>query len=325
MRFFFLASALLLIALVFPIPARADYVARTEVIPIQTMTLTDEQFLLGSQDGKPAVLAGVLRIPRIPAQGQRLPAVILLHGSGGAGSNIDYWEQRLNALGIATFAIDDFTGRGILNTTADQSQLGFDAPIVDVYRALETLAARPWIDPNRIALMGFSRGGTITLYSSLTRFQKAYLHGPATFAAYISFYPTCNTRFIGDEDLSDKPIRVFNGLADDYVPPEPCKAYVERLRKANKDVQITQYPGANHAFDSPAYAGGVFLATAQTRAHCDERETSPAHIINTQTNQVFTIDDACVGHGAHVQYDPAAAAAATDSVTQFLRGVFALQ
>jgi len=40
-------------------------VARTEVIPIPTVTLSDEQFLLGNHDGAPTSIAGVLRVPRI--------------------------------------------------------------------------------------------------------------------------------------------------------------------------------------------------------------------------------------------------------------------
>jgi dienelactone hydrolase len=214
--------------------ARADYVARTEVIPIQTMTLTDEQFFLGSQDGKPTTIAGVLRLPKVGKD--RLPAVVLVHGSGGMSSNIEYWEQQLNAMGIATFAIDVFSGRGITSTVSDQTQLAYLAPIVDAYRALQVIAARPWIDPNRVALMGFSRGGSIALYASLPRFQKMYLQGAATFAAYIAFYPSCNTRYIGDEALSNAPIRIFDGLADDYVSPFACKAYTERLSRAEKNV-----------------------------------------------------------------------------------------
>jgi hypothetical protein len=53
---------------------------RGEAIPIQTLTLSDEQFLKGDSSGKPTTIYGTLRI----AQGSgRLPLVILIHGSGG--------------------------------------------------------------------------------------------------------------------------------------------------------------------------------------------------------------------------------------------------
>jgi hypothetical protein len=73
------------IAIVMAAPASAeplpkDLAARTEAIPIQTLTISDEQFLKGDSYGKPATIAGVLRV----AQGSgRLPLVILIPGSGG--------------------------------------------------------------------------------------------------------------------------------------------------------------------------------------------------------------------------------------------------
>ena len=74
------------------------------------MTLTDEQFLNGVKDGKPATIAGELRIPS--AGTGRLPAVVFLHGSGGVGLWLDNWAQEFLAMGIATFTVDSFAGRG---------------------------------------------------------------------------------------------------------------------------------------------------------------------------------------------------------------------
>jgi hypothetical protein len=52
-----------------------DIAARVEAIPIQTLTISDEQFLKGDAYGRPTTIAGVLRI----AQGSgRLPLVILV-------------------------------------------------------------------------------------------------------------------------------------------------------------------------------------------------------------------------------------------------------
>jgi dienelactone hydrolase len=33
----------------------------------------------------------------------RLPAVILIHGSGGVGGNVDTWAKEINSLGVAAF------------------------------------------------------------------------------------------------------------------------------------------------------------------------------------------------------------------------------
>lgn len=286
------------------------------------MTLTDEQFLLGRQDGKPATIAGVLRIPRIGAQ--RSPAVLLVHGSGGLRGNIDYWQQQLNAMEIATFAIDVFSGRGITSTIEDQSQLGRLAPIVDVYRALGVLASHPAVDPGRIVLLGFSRGAQAVLYSSLGRFRSSYARNQLGPIGYITFYTPCYTKYIDDEEVDDKPIRLFHGLADDYVPVASCEAYIERLRRAGKDVQLTRYADAHHSFDNPLLPKSVFLPDGQSTRNCRMVEESPGRIVNAETKEPFTMNDPCVELGVHTGYNPAAAAAATQAVKDFLLSTFAL-
>ncbi len=297
-----------------------QYVARHEAIPVSTLTLTDEQFLTGSADGKPSTVAGVLRVPSVDAG--RLPAVILVHGSGGPGGNIDYWQQQLNSIGIATFALDVFTGRGITRTIEDQTQLGRLNGIVDANRALEAIAGRPWIDPERVVLMGFSRGGQVALYAALNRFRAMWKAGSHDFAGYIAFYAACYTQYIDDTNVVAKPIRLFHGTADDYVSVEPAKNYVERLRRAGKDVELIEYAGAHHAFDNPRYERTIFLDKAQTTRNCRMIEDKPGHVVNATTGKPFTMSDPCVELGTHVGYHAAATAAATGAVRAFLESVF---
>src|SRR5205823_5119227 len=91
------------IATLVPQLAIAQTFARMEVRSIDSMTLTGEQFLTGDASGKPVMLAGELRIPR-PGTG-RLPAVILVHGSGGVNASHDRWAQELNSIGVATLIL----------------------------------------------------------------------------------------------------------------------------------------------------------------------------------------------------------------------------
>src|SRR5260370_16125677 len=84
------------------------------------------------------------------------------------------WEQYFLSMAVATFVIDSFTGRGIVSTINDQSQLGRLAQTEDAYRALALLAKHPRIDASRVMLIGFSRGGQNALYASMTRFQKMH-------------------------------------------------------------------------------------------------------------------------------------------------------
>src|SRR6059036_344202 len=116
LRFLCMASALL-----FSVSSSAQGVFRTEVYPMQTVTLSTADFLLGKNDGKPATIAGELRIPKPGTD--RLPVVVFVHGAGGIGFNYGMWAGELNKAGFATFVADSFTGRGITNTIADPAQL----------------------------------------------------------------------------------------------------------------------------------------------------------------------------------------------------------
>src|SRR5215468_3024371 len=225
-----------------------DIAARVEAIPIQTLTLSDEQFLKGDAYGRPTTIAAVLRV----AQGAgRLPLVVLVPGSGGINAGADVWDRQFESMGISTFMMDSFAGRGIVSTVVDQSQLGRLNMILDLYRSLTALAAHPRVDPNRIAVMGFSRGGQATLYASLRRFHKMWNPSGVDPAVYIALYPPCITTYIGDTDVSDHPIRMFHGTSDDYVEIGPCRGYFARLKATARDVQMTEYPDTWHAYDLP--------------------------------------------------------------------------
>ena len=142
--------------------AQSQAIFRTEVHPVQTVTLSTADFLLGKKDGKPVMVAGELRIPKPGTD--RLPAVVLVHASGGIGFNLGRWVGELNKAGFATFFADGFTGRGIANTIFDQSQLSDYAMMNDAFAALAVLAKHPRIDPDKIAIMGFSKGAVPALY-----------------------------------------------------------------------------------------------------------------------------------------------------------------
>ncbi|HEX5509935.1 MAG TPA: dienelactone hydrolase family protein [Pseudolabrys sp.] len=303
--------------------ASREIAARVELHSIQSLTISDRQFLTGDANGKSVTITGELRI----AQGSgKLPVVVLMHGSGGMGPNIESWSRDLNAMGISTFALDGFTGRGLTSVSRNQALLGRLNFILDIYRSLDILAKHPRVDASRIALMGFSRGGQATLYASEKRFHQMWNKSGAEFAAYIPFYPDCMTTYISDTDVADKPIRIFQGTPDDYNPVAPCKKFAERLRAAGHDVVLTEYPNAWHAFDNPLSSPTPFaIKGAQSVRNCVIREEPKGVLINTSTGQPFTYKDACVASNPHINYDAEATRAAHAAVKQFLKTTFRLE
>jgi dienelactone hydrolase len=273
-------------------------------IGVQTTTPTASDFLRGIRSAATSLIWGDLELPE--GRIERSPAVVLVHGSGGVGPREDRWAEEIRQAGAATFVLDSFTGRGIVGTAEDQSQLTSLAMIGDTYRALELLATHPRIDPARITVMGFSKGGAVALYAALRRFQRA--HGPvgARFAQHIAFYPPCYIRYGNDEAVTDRPIRLFHGAADDLAPVELCRTYVERLRRAGADAQITEYAGASHGFDRPSAGSPRRYPREQNASRCAWEERPEGQIVNRDTGQPFSLDDACVFRGGTIGPDPAA-------------------
>lgn len=296
--------------------------SRIEIHPIESVTLTSQQVLLGDKNGRPALLAGELRLPT--AATGKLPAVILVHGSGGLSTGYARWAEELNSIGVATLLLDSFTGRGITNTIEDQSSLANLAMMVDAYRALDVLARHPRIDPKRIAVMGFSKGGVAAVYSSNERFRQMYAPAGIQFAAHIGMYTSCSTRYRDDDKVTGKPIRMFHGTADDWTLASACHAYVERLRKASADAILVEYPGAMHAYDSIAYKTPLEFKKAQTTRNCDLVEGENGLILNSKTRKAFDWNDECIERGTHIGYNEAAAVATTKAVKEFLTSVFNL-
>ncbi|UZE51665.1 dienelactone hydrolase family protein [Rhodopseudomonas sp. P2A-2r] len=304
-------------------PSSRQIAARVELHPIPSLTLSDQQFLSGDGNGKPVTVTGEFRV----AQGTgRMPVIVLMHGSGGVGPNVEPWTQQFNAMGISTFVIDGFTGRGLTSVNTDQAQLGRLNFIIDIYRTLDILAKHPRVDPDRIILMGFSRGGQAVLYASVARFQKLWNRSGLQFAAYIPFYPDCGTTYRTDADVVDRPIRIFHGMPDDYNPVASCKAVVQRLQDAKHDVVLTEYPDAQHGFDTPLNVGTVTVATgAQSVRDCKIQEADGGALVNAATDKRFTYKDDCVRLNPHVGGNAAATQAARLAVGDFVRKVLKLE
>jgi uncharacterized protein len=136
-----------------------------------TLTLTGSATVLASRlataaidvripSGDAVLAATVTR----PAGSQRLPAIVIVHGSGReTRAVLDLWTQLYVSLGFAVLAYDK---RGVGESTGtfpgEQATTGtlrlLAADVVAVARYLRT---RPDVDSNKIALYGGSQGGWV--------------------------------------------------------------------------------------------------------------------------------------------------------------------
>lgn len=192
----------------------------------------------------------------LPTGDAKVPAVLLVHGSGGIYSAmLDFWPKAFNAAGIAVFSMDSFGPRGVKSTAEDQSQVPFAADTADAFAALKLLATHPRIDPQRIAIMGFSRGGITVQRSAVERIIAAQkLPDGLRFAAHIPVYSGgCVGVFrlrVKPGVFSKAPQLWLHGNADDYAGIAPCQAYAKEIAEAGTPVEFVVLEGAAHKFDA---------------------------------------------------------------------------
>lgn len=220
-------------------------------------------------DAAAATIAGELLFPE--GNGP-FPAVVLAHGCNGNRSVEPAWGALLRQWGYATFNMDSFRGRGLTEVCTQPASLFPLQRIPDAYGALRLLAAHPRIDPQRIALMGFSHGGALTLLASTAWARETYVRdGAAGFRAFIPFYPNCNGDFPERKRIS-APVRIHAGEADDWTPAKPCAALVAAWQASGQDAAISVYAGAYHAFDQAReYA---YLPRVNNAASCFPQSAS---------------------------------------------------
>ena len=198
---------------------------------------------------KPLVSQGYLRRPEGAGP---FPAVVLLHGCNGSPEAIDQnWGVTVSSWGYVTLAMDSFGPRGLKNTCRGSRP---DDIFSDAYRALNYLVVQPFVDPKRVAVVGFSQGGWLTLWSvERGGIEKA---SENKFRAAVAFYPPCG----GFRSAMAVPTLVLIGESDDWTTADACRKVAageddlgtSRQKTDGAPVQLVVYPGAYHGFDISA-------------------------------------------------------------------------
>lgn len=202
--------------------------------------------------GGASKLDGYLYLPE--AGGKPRPALVMLHGCGGLfardgqlSERHRQWGELLAARGYVALFVDSFSTRGIreiCTQTPKSRPLHLADRVNDAWAGRAFLASRADVDAQRIALLGWSNGGSTTL-----RTLRETPSDTPPFAAAVAFYPGCESFLrAGQNYRPASPLLLLIGEADDWTPAEPCR----RLAEAAPQIRLVTYPEAYHAFDAPS-------------------------------------------------------------------------
>lgn len=104
-------------------------------------------------------------IYRPPGSGRPFPAIIVLHGCGGRDAHHQLWAQRLVSWGYIAILVDSFASRGFGNVCKQTTVVTPEMRVSDIYGTAEYLRKLPYIDKDRIGLLGFSHGAWTIMVS----------------------------------------------------------------------------------------------------------------------------------------------------------------
>ena len=192
----------------------------------------------------------ILRLPRNGAN-SALPLLVLLHGATGAG------ERILRRLGTAP----DEAGVAVLAPDSRESTwdvIGgrFGADVHFINRALERVFETVAIDPERIAIGGFSDGATYALSLGL-------INGDL-FTRVLAFSPG----FVVEGTPHGRPrLFVSHGTDDSILPIDRCsRRIVPALQKRGYDVTFREFAGGHEVPEAIAREGLAWLAQSGNHA-----------------------------------------------------------
>jgi predicted esterase len=171
----------------------------------------------------------VLQLPA-KATDQALPLLVMLHGAGGSGEGV---LRRVAAAaedaGVAVLAPDsrDATWDGI------RGSFGPDVAFID--RALARVFERVPIDPERVAVGGFSDGATYALSLGLVNGDL--------FRRIVAFSPGF---IVGGTPKGKPQFFVSHGKADQILPIDQCsRVIVPQLQRRGYEVTFKEFDGGH--------------------------------------------------------------------------------
>jgi dienelactone hydrolase len=198
-----------------------------------------------------------------PAGEGPFPALVIMHQCSGPKQAVLSWAHRAVARRYAVLLVDSLGPRGATSVCyGPQAGINLFRGARDALQAAEYLRHQPFVDADRVALLGFSWGAMVGLLTDSPHYVEA-LRAGAGFAAVASFYPGCfrifptNGRPPLDTVNTDvaRPLLVLMGEVDTETPASECLERLEPLKRAGAPVEWHVYPQATHCWDCEQFDG----------------------------------------------------------------------
>jgi carboxymethylenebutenolidase len=204
--------------------------------------IATETVTYGEVDGQP--VEGFLARPD-GAEGP-LPGVVMIHEWWGLNENIRTMARRLASRGYQVLAVDLYGGETAsapeqaraLMESATAAEQALEANLRAAYRYLAGERQAP-----RVAALGWCFGGGMALRTALLF--------PQRLDAAVIYYGHLVTDPEQLEQL-EMPILGIFGAEDQGIPLGSVREFEAALHELGKDVRISVYEGAGHAFANPS-------------------------------------------------------------------------
>lgn len=211
-----------------------------------------------------------LRIPARefrPSGEGRFPAVVLLHGCHGVSASTREWAAWLAERGYVALVVDSWAPRGLTEACTPGEELPNTARFDDAIGGLRWLHGRPYVDRERVGIMGWSNGGVFAMAAvngpTLERTKRRGVEIPEPgFRAAVGVYPGGCFSLVHERSV--RPLLLLIGSDDDWTLATECADLADRQRAQGADVTLVVYAGAVHYFDVKGQAR-VWLPDVENR------------------------------------------------------------
>lgn len=205
---------------------------------------------------------------------KQYPMILDIHGgpNGRFADNFDPVQQVMTSAGYIVLAVNP-RGSSTYGPEFTKSVLGDwgGEDFLDIMAAVDKLSEKPYVNPDRLAVHGFSYGGFMSswIIGHDTRFKAALvgamcanlhsMYGTSDIGTSFGelnwggIYTEARDKFLYHSPITyapnvDTPVLLLHGEDDFRCPIEQSEQYFVALRRLGKEVEFVRFPNSSHTF-----------------------------------------------------------------------------